>query len=140
MVKFLRDYGFFLFLGVFVLCFICFVAIISIAPHNGVKMRGFAPCTYQMTEKLMVQKTLKHTDVFKIIAKGYGCYFKVVAEGAVLFCRGQQATPWANYLFRSEEQWVDEDGIDEDLEQNSLLKDDDENDLLDNVIKESIDE
>lgn len=140
MVKFLRDYGFFLFLGIFVLLFLSCITLISLAPHDDTKMRGFTPCTYQIAEKMMTNGTLKQSEVFGIIAKGYGCYFKVIGEGIKLFYKGQQSTPWANYLFTPDSTISADEGFDADLEQNSLLKDDDEIDLLDNEIKESIDE
>ena len=121
----------------FVLFFIGFVTVITVAPHNDIKMRGFTPCTYQMTEKLMSQDTLKQSEVIGIVVKGYACYFRVIGKGFSLFYNGRQTTPWANYLFKSETN-TEEEGFDEELLQNNLFKEDEKKgDLLDNVIKES---
>lgn len=141
MVKFLREYWFSFFLGLFVLFFMSCVAIIAVAPHNDSEMRGFTPCTYRMAEKLMLRETLKYTEVMSIITEGYGCYFAVMGEGISLFYKGEQATPWANYLFKVTTNETDDDAFDAELEQNNLFVEDDEiKDLLDNSIKESVDE
>ena len=140
MLKFLREYAFFIVLGIFVLCFIGFVTIIAVAPHNDIKMRGFTPCTYQIAEKLMVDETLRQSEVLGIIAKGYGCYFKVMKDGILFFYKGQQPTPWANYLFEQEKNTIEED-FDEDLEENNLLLEDEKvGDLLDISTKENVNE
>lgn len=139
-MRFLREHGFVFFLGLFVLCFLGCVTLISLAPHNDAKMRGFTPCTYQLAEELMAEDVLKQSKVFGIIARGYICYFKVMGEGVKLFYKGQQATPWANYLFKSEPFALSDEVFDEDLEKNSLLKDDNDGELLDNSMKENIDE
>ena len=123
MVKFLRNYGFFLFLGILVLLFLSCITLISLAPHNDAKMRGFTPCSYQMVGKLTTDDNLKYSDVFFIMAEGYGCYFKVMGEGIALFYKGEQPTPWANYLFEEETFDIDDEPFDADLEQNNLLND-----------------
>lgn len=116
------------------------ITVIAMAPHNDAEMRGFTPCTYQMAEKMVMNDALKYSEVFGIIAKGYGCYFKVMGEGVKLFYKGEQPTPWANYLFAIEQDETEE-GFEKDLEQNNLFVEDNETvDLLDNSIRENTDE
>ena len=125
MVKFLRHHGFSLFLGLFVLFFLGCVILISQGPHNDAKMRGFTPCTHHLVERLIMDKEPTYSDVFFIIAEGYGCYFKVMGKGIALFYKGEQPTPWANYLFEEETFDTDDEPFDADLEQNNLLNDED---------------
>ena len=96
MVKFIRLHWFGLCLGLLVLCFMLFTAIIAVAPHNDARMRGFTPCTYQMAVALQQNRTTPKSHIFKIIGEGYWCYFRVIGEGIDRFVKNEQPTPWAN--------------------------------------------
>ena len=102
MVKFIRLHWFGLTLSIFIILFMFFTTIIAVAPHNDAKMRGFAPCTYQMAMALNQDENHKMTKIFKTVTGGYYCYFTVIGEGVKLYAAGKQKTPWENYLFEAE--------------------------------------
>ncbi len=103
MVNTLKEYWFGILLLLFVVVFMLFIAIVAVAPHNDAKMRGFAPCTYQMVYELGQYGEEKHVGkVFSAVSDGYFCYAGVMADGIVVWLGGQQKTPWANYMFKAE--------------------------------------
>ncbi len=111
-----------------------FVAVVASAPHNDAKMRGFAPCTYQMAEELsQAAGQHKMRNVITGVGRGYWCYVGVMRLGAVQWAAGKQPTPWANYLFEPETYLAapgESEPFSEDLLKANML-DDDESGLMD---------
>lgn len=87
---------------VFGLCLL-FVAVVVAAPHDDIKMRGFAPCTGEMVSKLQTASFKRDVwGVFSAVGKSYLCYGRVMANGWRQWTAGKQTSPWANYLFEAE--------------------------------------
>lgn len=90
-------------MALIVVLFLLFVTVVAVAPHNDMKMRGFAPCTIVMAEELNVGGSQqKIWEVMSAVGGGYLCYAGVMREGMSLWLEGKQPTPWANYLFEPE--------------------------------------
>ena len=101
MVKTIKEYWFGILLCTLSAIFLVFVAIVAAAPHDDLKMRGFAPCTFQMAYDLNLYSTQSDiAGVLGSIAESYVCYAAVMGEGVKLWLNGKQPTPWANYFFR----------------------------------------
>lgn len=114
MVKKIKEYWFGGMMALLVLFCLVFVAVVGVAPHNDAKMRGFSPCTYQMAADLSDAGAQKRVwGVFAAVGGGYLCYAGVMREGAELFFKHRQPTPWANYLFEPDEGDDVEDGGDD---------------------------
>ena len=143
MVKFIREHWFGLILSVFVFVCLIITTLIGIAPHNDAEMRGFTPCTYQMTFEFNQMEKVKMRDVVESIGHGYSCYLGVMGEGVHAFLAGKQSTPWANYLFvpeNIEEGNVDSEPFSEDLLKANVLDEDEKSDFLEqDDIKENND-
>lgn len=138
MIKFLKQFWFEVILAFVILVFLVFMAIIIAAPHNDAKMRGFAPCTYEMAFRInygntnnphLAEKGQTHpkvVDVLSIITIGYVCYLKVIKDGFYQYLENQQPTPWANYFFTPEilsENDADVEPFSEDLLRANMLDD-----------------
>ena len=77
-----------------------FAIVVALSPHNDLEMRGFAPCTVQMAEKLSENAANQEVwGVFVTIAETNLCYVGVMRKGVELWVGGKQNTPWANYIF-----------------------------------------
>ncbi len=80
-----------------------FVLIVAIAPHNDVKMRGFAPCTYDMAGQINEAGAARSLfGVMSGVGRGYLCYAEVMKQGIVRWINGEQPAIWSNYLFEPE--------------------------------------
>ncbi len=100
MLNRIKKHWFGLLLTIFMLLFFGLAVVVSVAPHNDDKMRGFAPCTYDMSEKLTFYSGRREmVSVFGAIMSSYFCYAKVVGQGFVLWSKGEQQYPWDNYFF-----------------------------------------
>ncbi len=79
------------------------ITLISIAPHNDAKMRGFTPCTYEMGVKLSDPRmNVGLMYAFRVVMQSYVCYGKVIKDGVQLWLNGEIEKPWDNYLFEPE--------------------------------------
>ena len=97
------------------------VFIISIAPHNDMRMRGFSPCTYEMGAKLSspeFNRSLR--SALDVVIESHFCYFEVVKVGFMDWLEGKQEKPWDNYFFEPDV-WVVPDGLSEPFS-DDLLK------------------
>lgn len=147
MIEAFKEHWFGFILSVMVFVCSCFVIVVGAAPHQDMKMRGFAPCTYAMATELGQTETkVKAGEVIEIVSRGFICYAQVMKEGMKLYLVGEQKTPWANYLFEPEtlnDEFAGEavEPFSEDLLKANLL-DDEEDDLFynDDDIKENDDD
>ncbi|MCM1323760.1 MAG: hypothetical protein NC218_06325 [Acetobacter sp.] len=140
-----REYWFGGLLGLFVVLFLLFVVVVAMAPHNDMKMRGFAPCTYQMTTELNLAAGERQIwDVMSTVGKGYWCYAGVMRMGMAKWYAGEQETPWANYFFVPLTDVAtpeESEPFSEDLLKANLLEDNGKSSFIVNEEnKESIDE
>ena len=89
--------------SLFFLLFVGSITLISVAPHNDAKMRGFTPCTYEMGIKLSDPRAnVGLMYAFKVVMQSYVCYGEVIKDGVQLWLNGEQEKPWDNYLFEPE--------------------------------------
>ena len=140
MVEKIKEYWFGALLFVFSAVFLVFVGIVAAAPHDDLKMRGFAPCTYQMVYDVNLYSTQSDIGgVLGAIAGSYVCYASVMGGGVKLWLNGKQSTPWANYFFKPETFRVPEEmsePFSEDLlKANRLDDEDEEQDIFGNYQK-----
>ena len=138
MKKWVKDYWFIFVCGLFVLVFFLFSVVVALAPHVDMKQRGFTPCTYQMLNDFNKEEKLSFTQTVSVINKGYICYAGVVWQGMKMFFKGEQKTPWTNYLFEPElesipfaaegepypEDLIKANMLDESMQNTDLLRDD----------------
>lgn len=103
MVEFFKECWFGFLLTTIAVLFLAFVAIVSLAPHNDARLRGFAPCTYKMAIDLGQNIGGNRAKaVFEAVSSGYVCYAGVMVQGWSRWLSGKQNTPWENYLFEAE--------------------------------------
>ena len=141
MLSKIKRHWFGLLLTIFMLLFMGLIIIVSLAPHNDDKMRGFAPCTYEMSQKLSFYSAQRSiVNVFGAIMSSYFCYAKVVGDGFELWIEKKQDRPWDNYFFEPETMDIPDELSEpyskELLEANKL--NDEDGDIFN--FKESIDE
>lgn len=129
MVKKIREYWFGIFLTSLVLVSLVFAFIVALSPHNDLKMRGFAPCTFQMADDLSKDTAKREIwSVFATITKTNLCYVKVIGKGMALWFEGKQSSPWANYMFEPltfEAKPEESEPYSKDLLEANRFKDDD---------------
>lgn len=98
MERFLK-YCYYIFLFCLIAATIYMTAVMFAAPRKDALKRGFIPCT----EKLVIDITdCKSGNIGCAAASLWNdakCNIKVVAGGAAAWMRGEQPTPWSNYLF-----------------------------------------
>ena len=145
MKRLVKEYWFIFICGMFVLFFFLFSVVVAVAPHIDMKQRGFSPCTYQMAEEFQATDKLGFWHTISTVNKGYVCYAKVMLKGAEMFFKGEQNTPWANYLFEPEletDPFADDvEPYSEDLIKANMLNESMQNtDLLQDDVKEKNDE
>ena len=103
MFKKIKDNWFGIFISTVILFAVGLVWVVSYSPHNDSRMRGFAPCTYEMAEDLTFYSAQKDVlGVVEAVLDSYICYVGVMAEGAKLWIDGKQDRPWSNYIFEVE--------------------------------------
>lgn len=100
MVNKIRQCWFGFLLAVFMVGFLALSIIVAIAPHNDDKMRGFAPCTYEMANNIGVYSAERNVmGVVGAISSSYKCYLDVMGKGVENWYNDKQDTPWENYIF-----------------------------------------
>ena len=99
----IKDNWFGIFIGSIVAFTFLLVAIVSIAPHNDSKMRGFSGCSFELAQNLSIHSGKKNVfGVMETVFQGYYCYSLVIYEGFCLWKNDKQDTPWENYIFEVE--------------------------------------
>ncbi len=134
MVEKVKEYWFGLLLFLFSLLFLLFIAIVASAPHDDAKMRGFAPCTYIMTQELNIYASQRDVvGALGAVTQSYICYAKVMKEGLKNWFVGKQSTPWENYFFKADNFIVPpelSEPFSEELLKANRLNDDEPNDMF----------
>lgn len=78
------------------------MAVLVIAPKNDLKQRGFVACTRELVLNLGKCESGQMGCVFKAFYKDTACNSKVITNGFIAWVKGEQSTPWANYIFDPE--------------------------------------
>ena len=82
------------------------MTVLIISPKNDLKNRGFVCCTKQLAFNLGKCESGQMMCVFKAFYKDVACNSGVIYEGLADWIKGEQNTPWANYIFEPE--WQEE--------------------------------
>lgn len=128
MVSKLREYWFGILISLMVFVCLIFSLIVVLSPHSDGKMRGFAPCTYELAISLSQQTGEgKLWGVASAVTDANLCYASVIGKGVELWIKGKQSTPWANYMYEPEPFYEDAsvEPFSEDLLRANLLDDED---------------
>lgn len=83
--------------------------VMYLSPRQDAKDRGFIACTKQLVIALQDCPAGKLSCPFKLLAKDMACNIGVVKTGALAWVKGEQPTPWANYLFEPEQDMTDDE-------------------------------
>lgn len=98
MDKFLKPL-FYTGLGIFVAGIIYLSAMLFAAPRSDALKRGFIPCTEQLVADIYSCKKGSIGCPLKFMLKDMNCNIKVIGKGFSAWFKGEQKTPWSNYLF-----------------------------------------
>lgn len=96
---------------IFLVIYVIYMTVVMImSPKNDIKNRGFIACTKQ----LVVDLGECESGQIKCVLKGFYqdtiCNSAVVFDGFGQWIKGEQKTPWANYVFEPElPENIDED-------------------------------
>ena len=85
----------------FVVLFFAFFIIVMSSPRQDLQKRGFIQCTEIMAAELHVCQSKAWCSI-KSILKNSFCDSKVITKGFGDWLKGEQKTPWANYIFEAE--------------------------------------
>ncbi len=97
-MRFIKHHWFGLIISLFMLAYLLVFVLVLFAPRYDEQKRGFIPCTEIMAEELIFCDN-NAWCMLKTIGKNTWCDTKVVARGFGQWLKGEQKTPWANYIF-----------------------------------------
>ena len=97
-MNFIRQYWFGLITGTFVFVFLALFILILLSPRQDIQKRGFIPCTEMMADNMLSCEG-KVFCLLSAIVKNSWCDMKVVGRGMASWVKGEQRTPWENYIF-----------------------------------------
>ena len=107
-MTFLKHHWFGLILSLFMLAYLLVFVLVLLSPRYDVQKRGFIPCTETMAEQLIDCDNGAWCMLKTIVRNGW-CDAEVIGGGFRMWLRGEQKTPWANYLFEPEQPRPDEE-------------------------------
>ena len=90
--------------------------VMYMSPRRDAEERGFIKCTKKLVLDLQMCKAGSLGCPFKLLIKDMGCNIGVVGTGFAGWLKGEQSTPWANYLFEPKIASVDDEGGDKIVE------------------------
>ncbi|MBR1757083.1 MAG: hypothetical protein IJ738_05935 [Alphaproteobacteria bacterium] len=90
---------FYSFLGIFCLGVVYLTTVMYLSPRQDADERGFIACTKELVLDLQTCRAGSIGCPFKFLMRDTGCNINVVFTGAAAWIKGNQPTPWANYLF-----------------------------------------
>ena len=82
------------------------MTVLIISPKNDLKQRGFIACTRELVLKLGECESGQMGCVFSSFYKDVACNSGIISKGFTDWLKGNQSTPWANYIFEPE--WQEE--------------------------------
>lgn len=86
-------------LGAFVIGVIYLTIMLFISPRQDALKRGFIPCTENLVIDISSCERGKISCPMKYLWQDLKCNTKVVLNGFGAWVKGEQKTPWKNYLF-----------------------------------------
>lgn len=92
------------------------MTVLVISPKNDLKNRGFIACTKKLVYNLGNCQSGQIGCVSKAFYHDTACNSKVICKGFVKWVKGEQSTPWANYIFEPVWQEVSENPYLSDVE------------------------
>ena len=117
-MSFLKNYWFGTVVALVMFIFMLMFVLILIAPKQDAQNRGFVFCTQNLIDDLAdCNRSIWCSS--RAIAKNTWCDFKIIANGISLWTKGEQSTPWSNYIFEPEipqNAFIDEEARKEYLE------------------------
>ncbi|MBR1600959.1 MAG: hypothetical protein IJ677_05205 [Alphaproteobacteria bacterium] len=120
-------------LGGFVISVVYLTIMLFISPRQDALKRGFIPCTEKLVMDISYCQRGEISCPLRYLWQDMKCNAKVVLSGFGAWVKGEQKTPWANYLFSP----VAQAEIDEEMPyKGSVLKDMDELNKMHNFFKE----
>ncbi len=99
MFKFIKKYWFAIIMAVCCILYLAVFLLVLFSPKTDKLNRGFIPCTTEMARSILEERENGSFELVKIIIKNTYCDAKVVGNGLVKWLKGEQSSPWANYLF-----------------------------------------
>ena len=99
MFKFIKKYWFAIIMAVCSILYLVVFLLVLFSPKTDKLNRGFIPCTTEMARSILEEREKGSFELVKIIIKNTYCDAKVVGNGLVKWVKGEQSSPWANYLF-----------------------------------------
>ena len=108
----LKNHWFGMIVSLFVLWFFIVFVLVLLAPKQDLQKRGFISCTETMETEVAACNSQK-TCMLKSILKNTSCDSKVIFDGIKNWVKGEQKTPWQNYMFEPE---VKKEVLDEELQ------------------------
>ena len=110
----IKTHWFGLLIGLWLLAFIVMLVLIVVSPKHDLKNRGFTYCTQNLISDLQDCDRAIICST-KAVTLSTWCDIKIIAQGLKLWYKGEQATPWSNYIFEPETTRLFDDTNDEDL-------------------------
>ena len=89
-------------LGAFVLFVVYLTVVLAISPKQDRQKRGFIGCTEQLVIDVTSCERGTILCPLKYLGHDMKCNTSVILTGLGAWFRGQQSTPWENYLFEAE--------------------------------------
>ncbi len=105
------QYIYYIFLALFVTFTVYLTTVLYFAPRSDKLERGFIPCTKALVFELSGCESGHLKCPLKLLWQDMKCNIGVIYSGVINWTKGQQATPWANYLFEPQLQATDEDNL-----------------------------
>lgn len=89
-------------MGIMILCALAYFTIVFISPRYDLQRRGFIPCTEKLADS--VEKCGRNNILCTLgaIWTDNMCNISVIWQGLNKWVRGEQSTPWSNYIFEPE--------------------------------------
>lgn len=110
-------------LGLFFLFVVYMTTIMFLSPRQDAEKRGFIPCTEELVYGIANCEAGKMSCTLGYLWDDTKCNVSVVLNGLGAWVKGQQATPWANYLFTPVTE-AEQEGINFDMAAGSEITDD----------------
>lgn len=114
-MKFIKHHWFNILMVLFILVSMGQTLLVAFSPREDKQNRGFIPCTKQLSMQL-IECQSGAWCVIKAVMKNSGCDLKVIGQGLSLWVKGEQSTPWSNYLYQP-----DLSHLENNLNENSKL-------------------
>ena len=98
-MDFINKHWFGLLTGFIIFIFGVLFILVLLSPRQDAQRRGFIPCTEAMAEKILSCEKNKVFCLLSVVVQNTWCDIKVVGTGMQKWAKGQQTTPWENYIF-----------------------------------------